>query len=76
MDVAGALGWTMLFPFLAGIASAIATAAYADINHPFNAHERTVFRRILYTTVTLVSISVIGWIVAIWMGYAQGAVVT
>jgi hypothetical protein len=76
MDVAGALGWTMIFPFLIGIGFSIVTAVYWDVNDPFDTHERIVFRRLLYTSTILVIGAVIGWIVAIWMGYAQGAMVT
>lgn len=71
MDVAGAVGWTALFPFIAGFITWLVYIFWkwetGNIRGPI------IDRRLIIATVTLIVIAMIMWIVAIWMGYAQGA---
>ncbi|UDL16491.1 membrane protein [Microbacterium phage Zooman] len=76
MDVAGALGWTSIFPMVIGIILFIITTFYAMevADDKPDMHQKRVMFRLLAVTGFFVILAVGGWIVAIWLGYAQGAV--
>ncbi len=72
MDVAGAIGFTAIFPMVIGfILSLCGAFYYDDISGSPDMHERRVLARFLVPGFGFILIAVISWIVAIWLGYAQ-----
>lgn len=73
MDVAGALGLTAVFPGVIGFLLLIGSLIFAYETSPMDMGERVSFRRVFYPAAVSLSVAIIMWIVAIWMGYAQAA---
>lgn len=77
MDVAGALGSTTIFPFLIGIICIIVwmvmTSAGTDYDG-LDMVESRIATRFGVTGLILFILSFASWVVAIWLGFAQGAV--
>lgn len=76
MDVAGALGFTAIFPAAIGVVLGFLWLVLTNGGLEFDildTHERIVARRVGWFAIALVGLASLVWIVAIWMGYAQGA---
>ncbi|URP22298.1 membrane protein [Microbacterium phage Big4] len=75
MDVAGAIGTTAIFPMIIGILLLVAGIVFVvefASNDP-DMHERRVAARLFGSGGFFVVFAIVAWIVAIWLGYAQGA---
>lgn len=75
MDVAGAIGTTAIFPMIVGLLLLVAGLVYIFgivVGEP-NMGERRVATRLFGSAGFFILFAMVAWIVAIWLGYAQGA---